>query len=202
MKTVVITGGTGFIGRKLIDEFLSQNINVFALVRSEHKDIPIDVKQIVWHSKADNVLFDECGEIDAFYHLAWAGVASKDKNNTAIQIDNILLSLDMLELAKYLESKKFVAIGTVAEYVLCDSIMDFNAKQTPNDMYGAAKTAAHYLLDVRARLLSQPFIWAILPSTYGEGRKDDNILTYTIHSLLHKKRPQYGNLEQMWDFYT
>ena len=30
------------------------------------------------------------------------------------------------------------------EYVFCDSVMDVNAKQTPNDMYGAAKVSAHY----------------------------------------------------------
>ena len=99
-----------------------------------------------------------------------------------------------------LKTKKFIGIGTVAEYSFCESIMDVNAKQTPNDMYGAAKTAVHYLLETRARILKMPFIWTVIPSTFGEGRRDNNIITYTIMSLLRGEKPEYGYLTQMWDF--
>jgi nucleoside-diphosphate-sugar epimerase len=78
--------------------------------------------------------------------------------------------------------------------------MDINGRQTPNDMYGAAKTAAHYMLETRARILKMPFNWAVVPSTFGEGRKDNNIITYTINSLLNEEKPRYGYLLQMWDF--
>ena len=40
----------------------------------------------------------------------------------------------------------------------------------------------------------------VLPSTFGEGRRDDNIITYTITTLLKGQKPQYGMLTQMWDF--
>lgn len=67
-------------------------------------------------------------------------------------------------------------------------------------MYGAAKTSAHYMLEAYARILGIPFNWVVLPSTFGEGRRDDNIITYTITTLLRGERPQYGMLMQMWDF--
>lgn len=35
---------------------------------------------------------------------------------------------------------------------------------------------------------------------FGRGRRDDNIITYTITTLLWGERPQYGMLMQMWDF--
>ena len=115
-------------------------------------------------------------------------------------MDNIKFSMKMMEYAYDIGSEKFIGIGTVAEYSFCENIMDVNAKQTPNDMYGAAKTATHYLLETRARLLKMPFIWTVIPSTYGEGRRDNNIITYTILSLLRKEKPEYGYLTQMWDF--
>ena len=40
----------------------------------------------------------------------------------------------------------------------------------------------------------------MLPSTYGERRRNDNIITYTIKTLLGRGKPSYGDLNQMWDF--
>lgn len=102
--------------------------------------------------------------------------------------------MEMLEYAHLIGAAKFIEICTVAEYSFCESIMDVNAKQTSNDMYGAAKTAVHYLLETRARLLKMPFIWTVIPSTFGEGRRDNNIITYTILSLLRREKPEYGYL--------
>ena len=45
-----------------------------------------------------------------------------------------------------------------------------------------------------------PFNWVVIPSTFGEGRRDNNILTYTIQTLLKGEKPSYGYLTQMWDF--
>lgn len=142
----------------------------------------------------------EDDDYDVMYHLAWGGVASEEKNDVELQIQNINLTLDALDLCKKIKCPKFIAAGTVAEYSLSNDIIDMNAQQTPNDIYGAAKVATHYFLDVKARAVSQPYIWAILPSTFGERRNDSNIITYTIKTLLKGESPQYGNLLQMWDF--
>lgn len=205
LKNVIITGGTGFIGSWLIQELLNNNINVTVIVRDRNKLLEESIQNIKLViieksvSEIEENDFEE-KEYDCFFHLAWGGVASENKNNIDIQLDNISMSLHALEIAKKINCKKFIAAGTVAEYVFCDEVIDVNAKQTPNDMYGAAKTSAYYFLKVRARQLGQPFIWTVIPSTFGERRKDNNIITYTIRCLLKKERPKYGNLQQMWDF--
>lgn len=203
MRKVIVTGGTGFIGGWLLEELVSRQLEIIALVRripSEnelHKGLK--VRYIQYYSEEYKQL-TEVTDIDTFYHLAWGGVAPEDKDNSDLQIENIRFAVEMLELSSKLNVSKFIATGTVAEYSFCENVMNFNDKQTPNDMYGAAKTAAHYMLETRARQLDIPFIWAVLPSTYGEGRTDKNILTYTIQTLLNGKRPSYGYLTQMWDF--
>lgn len=207
MKRVVVTGGTGFIGSWLIKELIQHNVEVIALVRDIHTTI-FDAMEnrsllhlIQYNTKEYEALSDNSEQIDAFYHLAWAGVSTKQKNDGKLQLENIHFSMEMLEFAKKIGASRFFGMGTVAEYAFSENTIEANgSRQTPNDMYGAAKTSAHYMLEAYARILDIPFNWIVLPSTFGEGRRDDNIITYTITMLLRGERPQYGMLMQMWDF--
>ena len=203
MNKVIITGGTGFIGSWLTKELVANDIEVLLLVRDANRCsdlVASGIRVIEYYSDEYNGLVDEQADIDAFYHLAWEGVAPEKKNDRTVQIRNIDFSMEMLELASKLNVKRFIATGTVAEYAFCEDVMDVDAKQTPNDLYGASKTAAHYMLETFARILNVPFNWVVIPSTYGEGRRDNNILTYTIRTLLAGEKPSYGYLTQMWDF--
>lgn len=206
MKRAIVTGSTGFIGSWLVRDLLENGIEVTALVRESgnHKFSGLrdnaQLKIISYYSREYEELKADPKAIDVFYHLAWEGVSTQLKNDSDLQMNNIRFSMEMLELARQIEAGRFIATGTVAEYAFSENIMDVNGKQTPNDMYGAAKTAAHYMLETKARISGVPFNWVVLPSTFGEGRRDDNIITYTITMLLKEERPKYGLLEQMWDF--
>lgn len=206
MNRVIVTGGTGFIGSWLTENLVEKGIEVNILVRNLEKAArnqrmhhPL-IKLVPYDPEAYKKLCEGDKEIDVFYHLAWDGVSAKLKNDCGVQLSNIDFSLKMLELAYALKAKRFIATGTVAEYAFSENILDVNERQTPNDMYAAAKVATHYMLETRARNLAIPFNWVVIPSTFGEGRREDNIITYTIISLLKGQRPQYGNLLQMWDF--
>lgn len=205
MNRVIVTGGSGFIGSWLIQELLKYVSEVTVIVRNANRLLPeirLNQKCIIIEKPIESLSLEDFNSraYDVFFHLGWNGVSSEHKNNIQIQMNNISMSIHAMEICHKIGCKKFIASGTVAEYVFCKDIMDVNAKQTPNDMYGAAKVSAHFFLEVRARQLGQPFIWMVLPSTFGERRNDNNIITYTIKTLLKEGRPKYGNLQQMWDF--
>lgn len=201
MKNVIITGANGFIGSWLVRKLQKENVNIVALVRKENniKNI-IGLSYYVCNFEEYSTVDLPNLEYDAFYHLAWEGVSTEKKNDYQLQKKNIDLAEAAINLAVRYKCKKFIGIGTVAEYVFCEDIMNFNQRQTPNDYYGAYKVAVHYILEVLARKMNMPFIWSVIPSTYGEGRVDGNIVTYTIKSLLNNEKPKYGDLEQLWDF--
>lgn len=184
MENVILTGGSGFIGAHVINDLVSRGIHVTVL--TSNKDFYNDnlLVDIIYTSyDYDEIMKKVRGKkYDVFYHLGWGGVNGSDKNNIELQISNIQISIDMLKVSKELDCSVFIAAGTVAEYVFCEGVIDFEEKQTPNDMYGATKVAVHYLLEAVAKEIEQNIIWVILPSTYGEGRSGENILTYTIIS--------------------
>lgn len=205
MKNVVVTGATGFIGSWLVQELLSNGIATTIIARNKEKllnEFFLNPKCTIIESDIENLAKHHFVEehYDVFFHLGWGGVSPEQKNDIKVQLNNISMSIHALEVCKTINCDKFVASGTVAEYVFCSDIMNVNDKQTPNDMYGAAKVSTHYFLEVRARQLQQPFIWMVIPSTFGERRSDNNIITYTIRTLLKNEKPMYGDLTQMWDF--
>ena len=209
MKAVV-TGGTGFIGGWLVKDLLHEGYDVTVLVRSRDKAMQKYTDEIIGYKQTLHLIEYDASDMeqlqagvsepDVFFHLAWGGVAPEKKNDLKIQTDNITGSIETLKFAHRIGAKRFIAVGTVAEYVMDDKILDVDRKQSPNDIYGAAKVATHYMLEAVAKAIGQPFNWAVLPSTYGEGRTDGNILTYTITTLLKGEKPKYGDLCQMWDF--
>lgn len=204
-KNAIVMGATGFIGQHLVQELLDNDYKVIVLardrVKAERLWMTDYVTVIEWDGMELNGFYGlrETG-YDVFFFLAWDGVAPEQKNDVCLQIKNITCALNAMELAYKVNCKKFVAAGTVAEYVFCENIIDVNEKPAPSDFYGAAKVSVHYMLDVLARQRAMNFIWAVLPSTYGPGRKGDNIITYTIRTLLKGEKPYYGDLEQLWDF--
>ena len=204
-RSAVITGATGFIGSWLAQELLSNGYRITLIVRQASrliKSVADDPNCTIVEKNIRDISADDFLQngYDIGFHLAWGGVSTEHKNDRDIQLENIEIALKIMDLFNALGCKKIVASGTVAEYVFCEDIMNVNERQTPNDLYGAAKVSAHYFLEVRARQLDQDFIWAVIPSTFGERRRDDNIITYTIKSLLNREKPSYGNLQQMWDF--
>ncbi len=207
MKRAIITGATGFIGSWLALELLKHNYEIVLIVRNKKKLLSQIISSnncMIIEKEIDDITKEDFDKkvvsYDMFFHLAWAGVDPTYKNDAHCQIKNILMSMSALNLCKTLNCNRFLVTGTVAEYVFSDGNIDVSSRESPNDIYGAAKVSVHHFLEVHARQLGQAFNWIIIPSTYGERREDNNILTYTIKELLRGNIPTYGNLEQMWDF--
>jgi uncharacterized protein len=74
-KTVLITGGTGLVGRRLTELLLQRNYRVAYLSRSSHS-IP-DVSVYEWDTKKEAVDPRALDSMDYLIHLAGAGIADE-----------------------------------------------------------------------------------------------------------------------------
>ncbi len=78
MQTIVVTGGTGLVGKKLVAELVQKNYHVIILTRSlDNIEKQKNVEYALWNVKNETIDIDAIQKADAIIHLAGAGVMDK-----------------------------------------------------------------------------------------------------------------------------
>lgn len=201
MKTVLITGCNGFIGKKLTLFLLRQGIKVIGLDIIETDDIH-DGCFTFYKYDLNNYLYSQLKQynVDTFYHLAWCGVSSVDKNNPDKQFVNIGLTYHTLELAKEIGVKKVVIPGSMSEFSKYSTPVTGYEPDAPADLYAATKVAVRKIAYQFCEKNNLDLNWLLITSVYGMDRKDSNLITYTIENLKKNIIVETTMLEQKWDY--
>ena len=205
MKTALISGANGFIGRNLIKRLLRDNIQVYALVLKNETPAEVLNNELVSVVPCDleNSDFSDIDipyEIDIFYHFAWIGVRPEDRKNFDVQLRNVNMTLNCMRLAKAKRIKRAVMSGSTNEYLFSGKEINAGCVPTPSDDYGSTKVSVRFLAKQYARDNGIEFIYAVISGIYSEQRRDSNVITYTIEKLLKNEKPSVTKLEQLWDY--
>lgn len=206
MKKVLVVGANGFLGSRLSIALSDQGYQVVALVDKRFpydsingKDGIITVEFILEEIEALNdspILSD----IDTLYHFAWAGVNALARNESEIQVQNVMFGLKVMEFAHHHQIRRVIVPGSAAEVSCGTGIITGKEKPAPSDMYSTAKVATRYVCQTYARQHNIDLIWTLITSIYGPGRNDNNLISYIIQTLLMGERPSTTGLEQKWDY--
>ena len=196
---IAITGGTGFLGRRFVEQVIAQGHQARVLVLPHEEKPPgqIVVGDLLHPEDIAQEFFTG---IDVFVHLAAHGVQRRDRSwEKAAQI-NVMAPLRLLQLAKEAGVKQVVAAGTCLEYASSGLLPDapWTEKHAPlclensslesNDAYGATKAAGGIMLRTLARELALPLWYLRLASLYGPGDDPEKFLPAALNSAC-KGRP-------------
>ena len=125
MKSIIITGGDGFVGSHLARSFAKQGVEVYALTIPNSPTV-MRIQNVQGITVIQKDLMDIQAlslelpqEPMAFIHLAWSGVSPENRSGIAAQKKNIDLCLRAVELAAKLRAKKFIFPGSTMEYSCC-----------------------------------------------------------------------------------
>ena len=203
MKSAIITGASGMIGRALIDYLIKNDVSVLAIVRDkEYNDFPISDKfEIVKCNLEDLKSLELDKQYDVLYHFAWAGTYGESRNQVYDQIQNVKYTLDAVELAKRSGCKTFIGSGSQAEYGRVDGIITPDSNTNPENGYGIAKLCAGQMSRILANKYGIKHIWTRILSVYGPFDKEHTMVMSSIKSMVDNNESlEYTKGEQIWDY--
>ena len=182
-KKVLITGGTGFLGKFVASELKKLGVKKIFLPRS--KDFDLREKR-----NCQKVVKDQ----DIVIHLAAnvGGIGYNRENPGVLFYDNIMMGVQLMEESRKAEVKKFVAIGTVCAYPKFTSVpfkeedLWLGYPEETNAPYGLAKK----MLLVQSQAYRQQYgfkaIYLLPVNLYGPGDKFDPAQSHVVPALIKK----------------
>ncbi len=197
MKKAYVTGASGFVGTHLCEELKKNGYEVNAIVRpgSLNTERLGEIKIIsCGMDDYDKLIGDSA---DVFFHLAWEGTTGTGRDDEDLQIRNIQRTAAALRAAKRLGCKRFVALGTVYEKLVPQILAEPLHRKA--DFYLLAKHSAHEMCIKLAEKLEIEFVWATIFQPLGKYIKHDQVMAYTINSLIAGTSPKYGPAREPYD---
>ncbi len=146
---VLVTGATGFVGKALIMELLSQQKNVIASVRKHSADLPLEIKQINMGELSPIInWYEEVSRMNVVVHLAARVHVMNDDSLdplTEFRRVNTEATLNLARQSAEAGVKRFVFLSSVKVNGEMTTLnQPFTEKDVfiPTDPYGLSKQEA------------------------------------------------------------
>lgn len=204
MKSVIVTGANGFIGKTLVNALLEKKYKVVALdvcfdeVLSGNPAVTcINVSGRDTASLKDEIPADEYG---CFFHLAWVGTSGPARADYGIQLNNVKLACDYIKLCAEIGCNRVVYASSINEMETYEYLQSDDIEPSGGYIYGTGKLAAHLMGETVAKLNGVEFIPVIITNIYGVGEKSARMIYTSINKLIHKEHCSFTAGYQTYDF--
>ena len=182
-KNILVTGGSGFLGKHLVEKLQNEHPKNIIIPRSATCDL----------RKIENCQKVVKG-VDLVFHLASnvGGIGYNQKFPGSLFYDNLIMGAQLMETARLAKVEKFVAVGTICSYPKFtpvpfkeEDLWNGYPEET-NAPFGLAKK----MLLVQAQAYRQQYgmnAITLLPvNLYGPGDKFDPQSSHVVAALIRK----------------
>ena len=181
---ILVTGGEGFIGKKLVNRLIKEKHNVISLDKTNSADIIADLSD-------ENFNFDCVDNIDYIFHLAAQPGGYFSLKNPYIDGKwNCLGTINVVKLAQKLKVKKLIYISSMAIYGNQELSSEEHSKHDPISFYGVSKFTGELYTKLIYEHSNIPYTIFRLFATYGSGQdlnnKHQGILSIYLDQALNK----------------
>ncbi len=200
---LLVTGAGGFVGAAVVRAALAAGHDVVATGRSAAPArlagttasyYAVDLSD---YAAVDAMIDAE--QPDIIIHSAWEGVSGTARAGY-IQFANVQHSTHVIDAAIRNGARKFVGIGSQAEYGRFDRLISEDDLPNPAMIYGVAKLAAYHFARQRAADAGMGFAWLRLFSPYGPGDNGNWLIPSLIAQMAAGIAPKMTAGAQKWDY--
>lgn len=194
MKTVLITGATGFIGNNIVKSLVSDENFILVILVRKNSNIsklgPLNDRSYIIF--AEDLINNSISnfKIDVVIHLATYYINNHNANQVEELISsNITLGISILETFKFNPNSIFINFTS-------SSIFANSDKYFPQTLYSATKKAFSNILEFYKNKFNFYYIELIIYDTYGKGDSRNKLLSQLIGVLQNNEILQLSPGEQ------
>ena len=208
MKTVIVTGASGFIGSEVTIELLRLGYKVYGVglgidscedLIAYSSFVPLELPFEKYSSIPGHLIPGE--RIDAFFHFSWQGGFERDTlNDYALQLYNARCSCDAAITAAAANAKKFIYAATINEIESQQFLNNFSSFETrPTCIYATAKLTAELMCRTIAQEKHMGYNAGIIPMLYGIGNQSKQLVNTVLTALIRGESPKLIEGNNMYD---
>ena len=223
MKTILITGGAGFIGSHVVQHFLKHHgdvhvVNLDKLTYAGNLENLRDVEHLPNYTfeKGDiadatfvQALFERYNFSGVIHLAAESHVDRSISNPMEFVQTNVVGTVTLLNAAvahwkNNFEGKRFYHVSTDEVYGELHNPEEFFTEQTPYDPrspYSASKAASDHFVRAYGNTFGLPIVISNCSNNYGPNHFPEKLIPLIIHNIIHQKPlPVYGKGENVRDW--
>lgn len=199
MKTILVTGANGYIGRHVVKELLNKGNKVIACdIHTEEVDERAVKLKFNLFDLPDGNLFDFLGSPDVCLHMAWR---NGFVHNADTQMGDLSAHYNFLTRLVKDGLRQLAVMGTMHEVGYWEGAIDENTPCNPLSMYGIAKDSLRRSMTLYCKNNNCILQWLRCYYILGDDRKNNSIFCKLLNAAEEgKKTFPFTSGKNQYDF--